>query len=234
MTAAPDPSSPVVGDPVRRGRRLLVLLVLALLVLALVRAFAVQSYAIPSASMEPTLRPGDRIVVLRLGVAASVQRGDVVVFDGTTVFAGRSDRDAASGGIVGRVLGSLASLLSVDTGESDYVKRVIGLPGDHVVCCDQDGAMQVNGVTVSEPYLFPGDAASDVRFDVLVPPGRLWVMGDHRSESADSRAHLGDPGGGMVRVGDLVGRAMAVYWPPSRVQSVGTASQLSDIPAGRG
>ena len=98
---------------------------------------------------------------------------------------------------------------------SDFVKRVVGLPGDHVQCCDVQGRVLVNGTPVSEPYLFPGDSPSAVVFNVTVPDGKLWVMGDHRSESADSRAHLGDPGGGMVPESKVVGRVMAVIWPPA-------------------
>jgi signal peptidase I len=116
---------------------------------------------------------------------------------------------------------SMASSLSIRLNESDYVKRVVGLPGDHVVCCDISGLLTVNGIAVVEPYLYPGDKPSDLTFDVTVPVERVWVMGDHRSDSADSRAHLGDPGGGMVRLDDVIGRAGMIYWPPSRVGVLG-------------
>ena len=224
------------GPPVQGAahRRLLALVGVALVLLVLVRGFVVQSFYLPSASMQPALEPGDRIVVVKVGAAAALRRGDVVVFDGTRVFASRTEGESAAGGIVGRVLGSVASLLSVDTGESDYVKRVVGVAGDHVVCCDEDGAMLVNGVRLDEPYLHPGDAPSDVAFDVVVPPRRLWVMGDHRSQSVDSRAHLGDPGGGLVRLDDVVGRAAAVYWPPGRAQGLTAPDQLRGIPAPTG
>jgi signal peptidase I len=171
--------------------------------------------------MEPTLEPADRILVNKIGGASSLQRGDLVVFDGTSSFADRAaGTGPGQGSAVGRVLdslGSMASHLSIRLNESDYVKRVVGLPGDHVVCCDVGGLLTVNGIAVVEPYLYPGDRPSDLTFDVTVPAERVWVMGDHRSDSADSRAHLGDPGGGMVRLDDVIGRAGMIYWPPSRV-----------------
>jgi signal peptidase I len=184
----------------------------------LVRGLLVESFYIPSGSMEPTLTPEDRILVNKIGGASSLRRGDLVVFDGTHTFADRaagpgSDQSSA----VGRIMVSMASTLSIHLNESDYVKRVVGLPGDHVVCCDARGLLTVNGAAVREPYLYPGDRPSDLTFDVTVPVERIWVMGDHRSDSADSRAHLGDPGGGMVRLDDVIGRAGLIYWPPGRV-----------------
>ena len=114
--------------------------------------------------------------------------------------------------------------------QSDYVKRVVGLPGDHVVCCDANELIAVNSVPVDEPYLYPGDQPSDLTFDVTVPAGRVWLMGDHRSVSADSRAHLGDPGGGMVRLDDVIGRAAMIYWPPNRVGLLRAPALLDRIP----
>ena len=101
-----------------------------------------------------------------------------------------------------------------------------------MLCCDASGLLTVNGVGVKEPYLFPGDKPSDLTFAVTVPAERIWVMGDHRSESSDSRAHLGDPGGGMVRLDDVIGRAGMVYWPPGRAGVLAAANSLANIPAG--
>lgn len=169
---------------------------LAALVLVLLRVFVVQSFSVPSGSMEPTIDPGDRLLVSRLD-RSDVRRGDVVVFDGTRAFG----PDPVSG-------------------TTDYVKRVIGMPGDRVVCCAAAGRLTVNGVALDEPYLYPGDRPSDLTFDIVVPAGRLWVMGDHRSASTDSRAYLGRPGGGGVPMGDVIGQVWVRYWPPDRLGSL--------------
>ena len=168
---------------------------LALLALVVVRLVAVQTFAVPSASMAPTIEPGDRLLVNRLD-RGELRRGDLVVFDGARVF------------------GS----------PSDYVKRVIGLPGDRVRCCDEAGRLTVNGAPLDEPYVYPGDAASDVTFDVQVPDGRLWVLGDHRSDSADSRAYLGQPEGGMLSQDDVIGQPWVRYWPLDRLGRVDGAA----------
>jgi signal peptidase I len=227
-TSAPadDPAGP---DARRRGPSWLTMLGVALLLMVLVRGFLVQSFYVPSGSMEPAIEPGDRILVNKLVSGEDLRRGDVVVFDGTDTFA-VSERDPhEDDGPIGRALAGAASLVGVDLGEQDFVKRVVGLPGDHVVCCDEQGRISVNGAALDEGYLFPGDEPSDVTFDVTVPAGRLWVLGDHRSDSADSRAHLGDPGGGTVRVDDVVGRASATYWPLSRLGGIDGSSALASV-----
>jgi signal peptidase I len=230
-TAAPAPTgAAAVSERPRRGPSWLLMLAVALLVMALVRGFLVQSCYVPSGSMEPTIVPGDRILVNKLVAGSSLQRGDVVVFDGTTTFAAAERKPHEDKGIIGRVLAGAASLLGVQLGEEDFVKRVIGLPGDHVVCCAPDGRLEVNGTPVSEPYIEPGDKPSELTFDVTVPAGRLWVMGDHRGDSADSRSHLGDPGGGTVSVDDVVGRTVARYWPLDRIGGFATPQNLADIP----
>ena len=166
-------------------------------VLVVLRLFAVQVYFIPSGSMEQTLRLGDRVLVDKVSYRIDdVERGDIVVFDGSTSW----DAPSASG-------------LPSSSEGSEYIKRVIGLPGDRVRCCDGDGRLVVNGSPLDEPYLYPGDVASLDPFDIRVADGMVWVMGDHRSESADSRAHIGDPGGGGVPVDSIVGKAVAVLWP---------------------
>jgi signal peptidase I len=220
------------SDPRRSRLRWLVIVGAGLMLMLLVRGLVVQSFYIPSGSMEPTLQPADRILVNKIGVASSLQRGELVVFDGTHSFAGlhggtRSDRGSA----LGSALDTVASTLSIGINESDYVKRVVGLPGDHVVCCDDKGLLTVNDVAVEEPYLYPGDKPSDLTFEVTVPAEGIWVMGDHRSDSADSRAHMGDPGGGMVRLDDVIGRAAMVYWPLDRAGILAAPDSLKRIPA---
>lgn len=196
--------------------RVLVILLIAAVAVMAVRAFLVQSFVIPSGSMSPTLEPGERVLATPLG-AGDLRRGDVIVFDGAGVFAPSPPPARNALVAAGR---AVASAVGVPVGRSDFVKRVIGLPGERVTCCDGQGRITVDGVALTEPYVAPGEAPSMIRFDVRVPAERLWVMGDHRSDSADSRAHLGDPGGGMVPVDHVVGRVVSVWWPLDRMSSV--------------
>lgn len=196
-------------------RRLAVLLVLAVVLAVLVRTFVLQAFDIPSDSMSDTLRRDDRILVSKLSTRfGEVERGQVVVFrdPGGWLPAGGSDDGVSLPGVVGDVL-RFVGLLPSDSGR-DLVKRVIGVPGDHVRCCDRRDRVVVNGVPLDEPYLYPGDEPSATEFDVVVPRERLWVMGDHRSNSSDSRAHREDRFGGMVPMDNVIGRAVAVLWPP--------------------
>lgn len=202
---------------------------IAILVMLLVRGLLVQSFVVPSGSMEPTLVPGDRILVNRLQRGPSIQRGDIVVFDGSQTW-GAPTGSASSGGGIRQTIRSALTLLSLGSG-ADYVKRVVGVPGDRVVCCDTAGRLTVNGTPVEEPYVYPGDEPSSMTFDVVVPEGRIWVMGDHRSGSADSRAQLGRPGGGMVPLDDVVGRAWVRYWPMDRLGTLTPAPGLAGIPS---
>ena len=227
---APANAVGAIADDRRQGPSWLLLAGVAVVVMLLVRGFLVQSFYVPSGSMEPTIEPGDRILVNKLASGDDLTRGDVVVFDGTTTFAVADRSPHQADGLVGRTLAGAASAVGIDLGEQDFVKRVVGLPGDHVVCCDADGRLTVNGKAVKEDYLYPGDKPSELTFDVTVPAGRLWVMGDHRSDSADSRAHLGDPGGGMVRVQDVVGRAVVTFWPLGRLGGLPSPAALADIP----
>ena len=198
--------------------RLASTLVVAGILLALVRVFVVQTFVIPSGSMEPGLRIGDRVVVSRLDYRfGPVRRGDVVVFDGDGVFAATNP----PGSLLARLGAGIARALGSPVGETDFVKRVIGVGGDRVACCDSEGRVTVNGRALEESYVYPGDSPSSVTFDQVVPSGSLWVMGDHRSSSADSRDHLGDPGGGMVPVDQVVGRVVAVWWPWDHATGVG-------------
>ena len=197
-----------------------VTIAVALGVVLLITTFLVKPFSIPSGSMENTLQVGDRVLVNRaVFKVRDIERGDVVVFDGSGSFVPPQvapDRDSITGALVW--VGQSFSLVAPDS--TDFIKRVIGTGGDRVTCCDAQGQLTVNGAPLVEDYLFPGDAPSLQPFDVEVPDGMLWVMGDHRSASADSRSHMGDPGGGFVPESSVVGRAMTVVWPISRIQNV--------------
>ncbi|MFG2605016.1 signal peptidase I [Streptomyces sp. NPDC048514] len=190
------------------GGRITLTVFLCLAFLLLLNAFVVQPFQIPSGSMEQGLRIGDRVLVNKLAYrfGAQPRRGDVIVFDGTGYF-----------------------------GDADYIKRVVGVGGDHVVCCDKEARIEVNDRPVDETsFLYPGDSASGVPFDVVVPAGRLFVLGDHRGDSSDSRDHLGSPGGGMIPTGDVIGRADWIVWPHGRWTHLTRPSAYARVPAAPG
>ena len=198
--------------------RLLVLLAIAAVLVAGVRAFFVQAFVIPTESMRPMLQVGDRVLVDRLGYRiGDVHRGDVIVFDGEGVFDPPADGTRSPLVAAGR---AFAGALGMPIGESDYVKRVVGLPGERIACCDAAGRITVDGRPLEEPYL-TGTRASEIPFDIRVPSGRYWVMGDNRNDSGDSRAHLGDPGGGTVPKDHVIGRVVSVWWPWNRATGIG-------------
>jgi len=206
------------GGRRRRGfwRELPVLIVVALVLALVIKAFAIQAFYIPSASMENTLEIGDRVLINKIVYhLRPIHRGDIVVFDGT----GSWDFENAppSSNIFSKAIDELEGIVGVSHDSSIYIKRVIGLPGDHVVCCNAMHQITVNGVPLSESsYLYPGNAPSTQPFNIRVQAGRLWVMGDHRAVSYDSRGHMGDPGGGTIPESGVLGRAFVIIWPPSR------------------
>ncbi|MFF3553480.1 signal peptidase I [Streptomyces tsukubensis] len=210
-------------------RRSALLAVVCLGAVLLVSRFVVQPFHIPSGSMEPTLRTGDRVLVNKLayGPDTEPERGDLIVFDGTGSFVREG---AAANPVQEAVRGAFAAVGLAEPAETDFVKRVIGVGGDRVVCCDKEGRITVNGTALDERYLHPGDAPSDVAFDIVVRPGTLWVMGDHRSDSRDSRDHLGDPGGGMVPVENVIGRADWIAWPAGRWGSLEGTDAFARVP----
>jgi signal peptidase I len=195
-------------------RDLAVIVIAALVLTILLKAFVVQVFSIPSGSMENTLLPGDRILVNKMVYRfRPIEPGDIVVFTG----AGSWDPPAPAPSLLGRV----TDLVGIAGPGTDYVKRVIGVPGDHVVCCNALGQVTVNGVALSEQsYVYPGASPSQVRFNITVPAGRLWVMGDNRADSDDSRYRIGDPGGGTIPESAVVGRAFLIIWPLSRISDL--------------
>jgi signal peptidase I len=203
----------------RRSRSLpvwaetIVLLVLALLVSAVIKTFFVQMFFVPSGSMRPLFVDDDRILVQKISYwNGAVHRGDVVVFDDP------GGRWLGSEGVprLTPVQKALSEVGLYPTG-GHLVKRVIGIGGDHVVCCDKRHRITVNGVPLQESsYIMKGSAPSDRRFDVTVPGGRLWVMGDNRGNSEDSRFHQDLPGHGTVPDKDVVGKVWAIVWPFGR------------------
>ncbi len=196
-------------------RELPVLIVVALVLALVIKTYAIQAFYIPSASMENTLEIGDRVLINKLVYHfRGIHRGDIIVFDGDGSW------DPAPPGnpsLLSRFWSDLEGIVGVSHDSDIYIKRVIGLPGDHVACCNAKGQVTVNGVPLNETsYLYPGNVPSTLRFNITVPPGRLWVMGDHRFVSDDSRGHMGDPGGGTIPESAVLGRAFVIIWPPSQ------------------
>ncbi len=198
-------------------KELPVLIVVALFLTLIIKTYAIQAFYIPSGSMQNTLAIGDRVLVNKLSFeVGSIHRGDVVVFSGD----GTWDPGVTppSDNFFARFGQSVESMFGFAKSQNDFIKRVIGLPGDHVACCDAEGRVTVNGVALNEKsYLYPGNPPSESRFSVTVPAGSLWVMGDHRDVSYDSRGHeYGFPGGGSIPESAVVGRAFIKIWPLSQ------------------
>lgn len=204
---------------VRFFRDLAIIVVVAFTISFLLKTFLLRSFYIPSGSMMHTLEINDRILVNQLVPnVVPVQRGDVVVFqDPGGWMSLPASATTPTPGPIETFLQTVG--LAADTSTDYVVKRVIGIGGDHVMCCDAEGRITVNGVPLDEPYITipdDGSAASGIEFDVQVPEGSLWVMGDNRYSSLDSRYHQDQPGKGFVAEAYVVGRAFVLNWPLSR------------------
>ncbi|HKD99266.1 MAG TPA: signal peptidase I [Micromonosporaceae bacterium] len=227
---------------VRRRQRMplwqeiLLLIVVAFFLAVLVRSFAVQAFVIPGGSMSDTLRVGDRVLVNKLVYDfRTPRRGEIVVFRGTNTWTPEvtSDRNAGFGAHVATALGDLVGISAPD--QNDFIKRVIGLPGDTVACCDVKGRVIVNGVGIDEPYVTanaPLDTSPDAplcstrRFPpVVVGPGEMFVLGDHRVDSEDSRCR------GQVPMDHVIGKATAIIWPGGRFTWLSVPASFGSIPA---
>ncbi|MEV5882940.1 signal peptidase I [Streptomyces sp. NPDC052020] len=219
----------------RRGvmKEIPLLVGVAVLIALVLKTFLVQAFVIPSGSMEQTIRIGDRVLVDKLTpwFGARSQRGDVVVFRDPGGWLRGEQTPAKEDPVVVKQIKeglTFIGLLPSDD-EKDLIKRVVGVGGDRVSCCDAQGRVTVNGVPLDEDYLHPGDAPSTIRFDVTVPEGRLWVMGDHRSNSADSRVHRDRGYGGTVAEDQVVGRAMVIAWPFGHWSTLGEPDTYASV-----
>jgi signal peptidase I len=230
---APGHSHRAAHNPWTALREGVVLVALALALAVLIRSFLVQAFFVPSESMEPTLDINDRILVSKLTTDLhGVKRGQVVVFKDPGGWLTPTPDTSARWQRILRDGMTFVGLLPADRGD-DLVKRVIGVGGDHVVCCDAKGRITVNGRALVEPYIAKGAAPSDTPFDVHVPADHLWVMGDNRPFSEDSRPHEQQrPGGGMVPVGNVVGRVVLVVYPFDHWARVTVPKTFHDIPNG--
>lgn len=201
-------------------RDVLLIFLAALVISFLIKTFLIRSFYIPSSSMEQTLHIDDRIIVNQLTPELMpLEHGDVVVFRDPGGWLSPMHTEPANWfvGAVDAVL-SFVGLTAPDSNDH-LIKRIIGMPGDTVVCCNDFGQLEVNGVPLDEPYITIPDGSTKATrddFEVTVPEGSLWVMGDNRYNSADSSFHKDDPSGGFVPIDNVVGRALLISWPVDR------------------
>jgi len=215
------------------------LLIVAFCLAVLIRTFLFQAFFIPSASMENTLMIGDRVLVNKVVYdTRQPARGDIIVFRGTdswTPEVSTAPDNSSFAAKLGRTLGDLVGISQ--PGEKDFIKRVIGLPGDVVECCDAQGRVTVNGRPLDEPYIFENSPLDDGRaggpartcgprafWPITVAPGNMWVMGDHRLVSSDSRCS------GQVPIANVIGKAFVIVWPNAHWNTLGTPSTFGGVP----
>jgi signal peptidase I len=225
-------------------RELPVLLLVAFVLALLVKTFLVQAFFIPSGSMERTLHgcpgcTGDRVLVNKVPYwFGEPEPGDIVVFEGPDTWSPEVDVAEPSNWFSGALLWLGRAVGVAPPSEDDFVKRVIATGGQTVQCCDAEGRVTVDGEPLEEPYIYQDPPPESRAFGpVTVPEGRLWVMGDHRSASADSRVHVGDEYAGTIGVDDVIGKAALIVWPLERFDTLGSPDiqghQASASGAGR-
>ncbi|CAN5142495.1 signal peptidase I [soil metagenome] len=211
----------------------IVLILLAAIIISMgIKAFLIRSFYIPSESMQDTLQVDDRIIVNELVPdLIAVEHGDVVVFTDPGGWLTASPEPQTNGLVA--AVDWLLSMVGISAPDSNdhLIKRVIGLPGDTVKCCNAFGQMEVNGIPLNEPYLKLPPGVTKVSandFEVTVPAGSLWVMGDNRYDSADSRFNVTGPTKGFVPMGQVVGKAFVVSWPAAHWTWLGNYPQVFD------
>jgi signal peptidase I len=191
----------------------ILLVVTAMAMAVVVKAFFLQAFYIPSESMEPTMLVDDKILVEKVSYwAGEPGRGDIVVFDDPGGWLNAAESRTAN-----NPLQRGLEIVGLFPTGGHLIKRVIGVGGDAIKCCDESGHITVNDTALDEPYLQDPKANANQTFDVVVPKDHLWVMGDNRGNSADSRMHMGDPGGGFIAEDAVVGKAWLRVWPLSRL-----------------
>ncbi|MCW2599972.1 MAG: signal peptidase [Frankiales bacterium] len=252
MTSASTTAPVEVRAPQRRRsawRELPFLVVLAVVLALLIKAFLLQAFSIPSGSMQHTLEVGDRVLVNKVVYDfRGIHRGEVVVFNGVNDWAPEAQATTPNG-VVGKVLRRVGTFLGVVSDDKDYIKRVIGLPGDRVMCCSPSGNVVVTPpggqpVELHEPYLLDASDAADPNkwfcadghersacppgaAGLLIPQGRLFVLGDHRGASADSRYHYTDAYHGTIPISRVVGRAFLVVYPLNHAKVLGVPATFT-------
>ena len=204
-----------------------ILIIVALAVSIVIKTFLVQFFYIPSGSMENTLQINDRVAVNKVPfIGKSIKRGDVVVFRDPDnwlpePYVGDQNK------FIAKIKDGFVAVGVLPNPAKQYlVKRVIGVAGDKVECCSKDKKLMINGVEIDEPYIFAGNTASDTNFNVTVPAGKVWVMGDHRGASADSRFHQDDINNGMVPNSKITGKVVGIIWPIKNLGIVDSYSSL--------
>ena len=214
--------------PMPLWQETILLLVLALLLAIIIKSLFVQAFYIPSPSMEPQFVKNDRILVQKVSYwgSASPSRGDIVVFKDPGGWLDASDASTPHSPVT-----RLMEKIGLYPTGGHLVKRVIGIGGDRIVCCDAKGRITVNGHALNEKaYLPKGTPPSQIKFDRTVPKHHLWMMGDNRSFSFDSRGHMGGPGGGYVDTDLVVGKVFSLIWPAKRAEIINRPKTFEDVP----